>query len=367
MNGYMKNIKLKTILVSLGFVAITTTIVLTSGILVTTPLINSAGSSAVQPLMVAFSNEYSSSDLVTQAGGSGAGIRAVINSTKEIGMASKNPNIINGKSKEDEKIWIDKQIKTVTIAWDGMGIIYKPAKKDVTIDINEKTIKTIYSTFAGNEQYSFSDFGVEGDETKITPFARTGGSDISGTADAFYKDSRLIEYDSSSPLNKALVQGQYGKYAKTTAESNSQAWSFVKNENKVGSMVYLSAGFILNNKKEIEDSGFQIATYNNILLEKKNIAQENKYEWYRPLNLMLSIEPSKKVGIIKNNNSQKLINWILNNDIASKIINEQGYIKLTIEEIKNKMCYENEISNFWTTDDKKISDFPNLNKGGKYE
>lgn len=372
MNGYMKNIKLKTILISLGFIVTTATLILTSGILVTTPIINVAGSSAVQPLMVAFSNKYLSSDLVTQAGGSGAGIRAVIDGSKEIGMASKSPNIIGGvtdKEKNDEKIWIKKQIKTITIAWDGMGIIYKPQNSATEIDINKDTINSIYAAFAGNKQYKFSDIGASTDQTPIIPFARTGGADVSGTADAFYKDSRLIKYDSNSPLNNALIKGNYGSHTISTAESNSQAWNFVKNENKIGSMIYLSAGFIINNRKEILDSGFKIATYNKVVLEKENIAQKNKYEWYRPLNLMLSIIPSNKQGVIKEENSQNLINWILGynpttgsieNNEASQIIDEQGYIKLTLNQIKNKMCFENNISNFWTTTDYQIYNNPNI-------
>jgi hypothetical protein len=38
-------------------------------------------------------------------------------------------------------------------------------------------------------------------------------------------------------------------------------------------MVYLSAGFINNNRKEIEDNGFEIATYENHTIEKDNIAK----------------------------------------------------------------------------------------------
>jgi phosphate transport system substrate-binding protein len=107
-NKHLKRISLKKIMGGVLFVGITSTIVLTSGILATDPLINAAGSSAVQPLMSAFSNRYPNADLVTQAGGSGAGIRAIIDGTKEIGMASKNPGIMKvgehgtGVPSEDE-------------------------------------------------------------------------------------------------------------------------------------------------------------------------------------------------------------------------------------------------------------------------
>jgi len=346
----MKKIKLKTIGLWLGFSSILTTLILTSGILSNTSIINTAGSSAVQPLMVEFSNEYTSADIVTQAGGSGAGIRAVIDETKEIGMASKWPNIIGGKNKSDEQKWIDNKIKTITIAWDGMGIIYKPANKNTKkIDINTKTIKEIYVAFAGNKQVKFSEIGIPEDETYIWPFARSGGSLVSGTADAFYKDSHL-EYEEDKLLDKALIDGQYGEFTTTTAESNSQAWSFIKNENKIGSMIYLSAGFIINNKEEILNNGFEIATYNGVELKLSTIAQQ--YNWYRPLNLMMSI---KNIEIRKTPSGQ-LIEWILNFPTAEEIITNGGYIKLTEKEIKELMCLNNDLSTFWTTDDKEYYD-----------
>ena len=97
----LKKVTLKKLAIGFTFISVTTTIVLTSGILSNTPLINSAGSSAVQPLMASFSNKYLGADLVTQAGGSGAGIRAIIDGTKEIGMASKNPKIIKSERSEE--------------------------------------------------------------------------------------------------------------------------------------------------------------------------------------------------------------------------------------------------------------------------
>ncbi len=357
--------KFKLISIGLGVGIITTTLILTSGILVNIPLINAAGSSAVQSLMVAFSNKYHQSDLVTQAGGSGAGIRAIIDDNKEIGMASKDPKIFeNIAYANDQKIWIDREIKTFTVAWDGMGIIYKSRDKNTKIDINESTISKIYQIFAGNHQFKFSDIdpSIRNDEI-ITPFARSGGAIVSGTADAFYHDSQLLkpknnlEPKNNDAIDKALINGEYGPYTKTTSESNSQAWSFVKNENKVGSMVYLSAGFIQNNLKEIENSGFKVATYKGKEMNKETIT--NGYNWYRPLNLMLSIKQNKqnkqneKIKII-DINSQNLINWILWDPQAKKIIEEQGYVALTREQVLEHMCLDKNINTLWTADDKEI-------------
>lgn len=361
----MKKLNFKIGIIGVSLIGVTTTIVLTSGILSHTPLINAAGSSAVQPLMASFSNQYLPADLVTQAGGSGAGIRAIIDGTKEIGMASKNPGVIKElkpgeEPSPDQLKWIERKIKTVTIAWDGMGLVYKPKEKGTKVDVNENTIKKIYTAFAGHEQLTYADIGVEGDNTIIYPYARSGGSTVSGTADAFYKDSKLkyeVTPDEKKILDDSLNNGAYGKHTITTSESNSQAWSFVKNENKIGSMVYLSAGFINNNMKEIKDNGFEIATYNGFTVDIENIAKN--YNWYRPLNLMISIEPNpEKPGEIRDHNSQKLIEWILaeadKEPIPAEIISRGGYIKLSREEIKKLMCLNGDLNTFWEATDEKI-------------
>ncbi len=366
-NGCMKKIKSRTLIIGISVIAVTSTIILTSGILSTTPLINAAGSSAVQPLMVAFSNKYLPSDLVTQAGGSGAGIRAVIDGTKEIGMASKKPGVIKellpGEEPSLDQIkWIKNEIKTVTIAWDGMGIVYKPAKKDTKIDINENTIKNLYVAFAGNTPLKYSDIGVKGDETQIHPYARSGGSVVSGTADAFYKDSNLkyeISPEEKKQLDSAMINGEYGSYTKTTSESNSQAWSFVKNENKIGSMVYLSAGFINNNREEIENEGFEIATYKTKEITLENISKG--YDWFRPLNLMLSIkrDSNNQQNKINDFNSQELIEWIFQSQEAKSIIKNEGYVNLNYDDIlqmclKDPMTNKKDPSTFWFATDEDI-------------
>ncbi|MGL5617894.1 MAG: PstS family phosphate ABC transporter substrate-binding protein [Metamycoplasmataceae bacterium] len=351
----MKKINFKIGAIWVSFLGVSTTIILTSGILSNTPLINAAGSSAVQPLMAAFSNKYTPADLVTQAGGSGAGIRAIIDGTKQIGMASKNPGIIKKLNEaewsEDQRKWIERDIKTITIAWDGMGLVYKPASNDVNVDVNENTIKNIYTAFSGHQELTYEDIGVEGDKTVISPYARSGGAVVSGTADAFYKDSNIeykVSEDEKKVLDDSLLKGNYGKFTRTTSESNSQAWSFFKNENKVGSMVYLSAGFINNNIKEIEREGFKVATYKEIKADVDKITVG--YNWYRPLNLMISIKESKELDNLK-----ELIDWILapeeDEPIPAQIISKGGYIKLKKDQIEDLMCIDKKIETFWIATD----------------
>ncbi|MGL4647129.1 MAG: substrate-binding domain-containing protein [Mycoplasmoidaceae bacterium] len=319
------------------------------------PTINMAGSSGVSPLAVLLANSYNDADIVVQAGGSGLGIDVALNGKKDIGMASKNPGIL-GTDKPDAQKWIDRQMKTITIAWDGMGIVYKPDAsfpKEFVLNVDEKTLPHIYWAFAGDAPVEWEKMGIVGSKTKITPYARDGGATKSGTADAFFKNSN-IPWDKGDALTKeqisrtkaALDKGDYGRGTIKTAEANSQAWDFFKSENVPGSMVYLSAGFILENKKGIEDAGFQIATYGSekIVLATERITKG--YDWYRALNLMVSL-----VGLpdyIKN-----FITWILSTDDNSQsgdpqeIIEGGGYILLTPEQ---KLSMEKN-GKFWETDD----------------
>ena len=197
------------------------------------------------------------------------------------------------------------------------------SSSDDTLNITSDNILKIYQAFAGYESISFNDLDKNNNsKDTIKTYAREGGSEKSGTADAFYKDSKLNpNYELLDDKEvKALETGSYGKNTIPTAEANSQAWSSVKDSSDKNTMIYLSAGFILNNKKEILDNGFKIATYNGIDLAKDKIA--NSYNWYRPFNLIVSLnnvdEPTKK-----------FINWtITESSIRDQILNNLGYIKL---------------------------------------
>ncbi|MGL5246012.1 MAG: PstS family phosphate ABC transporter substrate-binding protein [Mycoplasmoidaceae bacterium] len=314
------------------------------------PTINAAGSSAVSPLMTLLANKYDAADVVVQAGGSGLGIQVVVNGTKDIGMASKNPKIFDKPLDPQAEDWTKREIKTVTIAWDGMGIVYKPPSNqpDFQLDITKATIAKIYLAFAGFDNVPFTDLGSTS-EINIIPYARDGGGKQSGTADAFFKDSQLewkeeiTDVATQEKITKALQDGQYGRNTFKTAESNSQAWSFFKADDKRGSMIYLSAGFIINNKTEIENAGFKIATYSGIPIDDNKITKG--YDWYRPLNIMISILTAKEY--IKD-----FAEWIISdptlNPIPQEIINKAGYIELTEAQ---KLTMTDPISKeFWIPD-----------------
>ncbi len=345
---------------TISIAGIVTLFVCVSGVLVKSPLVSIGGSTAVLPLINEFSKSYNNIDIVTSAGGSGAGINSIIEGTKEIGMASKTP--FSPEELLNQETWKNKKVKTLTIAWDGIGIVYKPSnKKGEVININENTLAKIYTAFSGVKKLKLGELLENEDETKIIPYARNGGAEISGTADAFLKYSNL-KYENSNywetlekeglteKIKNNLEKGNYGSNVIQTAESNSQTWNRVK-DGPMGSMTYLSAGFIIEHQKEIESYGFKIAKYKskNIVDENGSSNITNGYEWYRPLNLMYSID------VIKDNKDIKeMLNWMIFDGNAEKIIKDNNYTPLTIEQKESMKIIENGLESFVENWDSKL-------------
>ncbi len=327
---------------ALGIGAVSCGIVFVSGCLVQAPLVSLGGSTAVLPLINTLSHYIDFIDVVTSAGGSGVGISSIIEGTKEIGMASTRPDIIDlGPENSKYQIWEEKRVKTVTIAWDGIVLIYKPSSiQDTPLVLNAETMAQIYHIFSGEKQFTLGDILGNNDPTTIIPYARNGGSSVSGTTDAFFKDSNLAYKDSNywkslneneiNNINNAISSGDYGSNVTQTAESNSQAWNVAKN-GPTGSMVYLSAGFVINNIEEIRGYGFEVALYGDQQISPLDSGViANGYDWYRPLNLIYSISYIKNIPEIS-----RMIAWILFNDQAKTIINNEGYVPLNEEKIKS--------------------------------
>ncbi len=291
-------------------------------------IISSVGSSGVKPFIEYFSKQYLEEhkdlDITVDAGGSGFGIEQVAKGYTDIGNASKDPynTIVNQRKDDLGELWEKNQIKTYTVAWEGICLIYVPPKLidksidlNTILDINQGNITRLYQAFSGiskgdyaNAKPKLSDF-ISNQSLKdkfnvnIIPYVRTGGSMTSGTADAFYTDSR-INFDSSQLSNdtkKALEEGSYGNGWKIyqTDEANSRAWDMFEKSNIPGSVVYLSSGFVVENKELIKKKGYGIFSYNGIPFFHNNQSKLNEgYNWCRPLNLMCSINEKNEVDFI---------------------------------------------------------------------
>ncbi len=337
-----------------------------------------SGSSTMQQFLQSVSDIYKPSEVIVDAGGSSVGVDNLINGKKNIASSSKSPSkstagvpaydnnaAINGKY---EQQWNDEKIKTLSIAFDAIGIVYKDDKilNNSDIVINPNTIKWLYLAFAGYSPVNVfklipnSQFSNQNDSKyNLVPFARTGGSVQSGTAESFLLDSNLLKNENgyndsagilseinaknespiidkdNTQLNDSLYtilhSGEYGPYVKTTSESNLQTWQSIKNYSGSGiPITYLSSGFIINNYNDIINSGFKVALYNcssdsnqSYKLDKDNIAAG--YNWYRPMNLILSCNSEE---YIKNFIEWILANMLFENSYISNIYEAQGFIPL---------------------------------------
>ncbi|MDE5651570.1 MAG: hypothetical protein K2H80_00680 [Ureaplasma sp.] len=304
-----------------------------------------AGSSTMQPLLEEISGVYKKSEISANSGGSTFGITSVVTNKKNIGMLSKDPDVsvaglpIAGISGDGQykKEWQEFGIKTVTIAQDAIGIIYKSNEQ---LDINNANIQNFYKVFCGDDNITFKTLMPNSlNNQNFIPFARSGGGHESGTAEAFIKYNRLSN-GSESELKKVeingkdvwsiLSNGDYNLGVQQTNESNLETWEVIKNYNGPKIPIsYLSAGFILNNYDEIIKSGFKIATYNNgkELINSTTREIDSEYDWYRPLNLLLRTNNIKNEPAIS-----KFIEWLIgnllfNNSDVAKCFSNIGFVK----------------------------------------
>lgn len=307
-----------------------------------------AGSSTMQPLLEEISAIYKKSEISANSGGSTFGITSVVTNKKNIGMLSKEPDIsvaglpgVNGVSGQYKKEWSEFGIKTITLAKDAIGIIYKANE---LLDINNDNVQDFYKVFCGDSSISFKNLMPNANNTmSFIPFARAGGGHESGTAEAFIKYNGL---PNGSESNLKMVQvngkdvwtilsnGDYNLGVQQTNESNLETWEVIKNYdgNKIP-ISYLSAGFILNNYDEITKNGFKVATYNGgkTLIDKNNEINNLDYDWYRPLNLLLRTNNIQNEKSISDFIEWLVGNLIFDNSSVSKCFENIGFIKCNWE------------------------------------
>ncbi|WP_027122308.1 substrate-binding domain-containing protein [[Mycoplasma] imitans] len=325
-------------------------------------VINTRGSSAVQPFMDALSElyaKYAPVEISVQAGGSTTGIISVLDGTTNIGNASKSPRdqiLANHRSVQE---WKDLQVKTVTLAKDAIAIIYKkPANtsaSDFYLDANN--IDKMYDAFAGYDTVSLSDFyfgkNLNGNYN-VVPFARAGGASVSGTAEAFLHNSGLIKDDQINKKTLDALKGKidYGSHTITTGESNIETYNFFKtNARLVGSMTYLSLGFIINNLTLIKNDGFDLLNYkvdDKVIVPSIQSVSDGDYRWIRPYNSIFSLSNKDESRL---NSIKQFIKFILFDnkpDVRKRIediYQAQGLITLSDKDLKKMFLLNDGLKN----------------------
>ncbi len=371
--------------------------------------ISCVGSSGVKPFVEYFGYNYSAggfgTDVTVEAGGSGFGISQVAEGYANIGDISKDP--FSNVEKDYKQQWKDRNVKTVTIAWEAMCMIYIPPKnltraeldllndsENFKLDVNaskinasnekgepfkapdgsEGNMNTLYSNFSGyldgpmEHRLSLADFVIVTDAgqndlaykslmakleaTPINPYVRTGGSNLSGTAAAFYETSHIDDAHNGLTERQQLAfeDGAYGNQVpvRETDEANSRAWDMFSKDNNAGGMVYLSSAFVQCNQELINDAGYKVMSYNGYDFNIENTT--HGYEWYRPINCALSVDKNKESA------SMHFINWIFFGEQGSNGGVSQSYkdglasiggIPLTDDQIKS-MSATGDSFDIWT-------------------
>ncbi len=338
-----------------------------------------SGSSTIQPLMAEIAKDYTSAEIIVDAGGSSIGISNMVKNLKQIGMISKDPSesdVGTPSNYNDTKYgptWEKDKVKTFTFAWDGIGIIYKTKQKLVNnFDINLSNFQAFFKAFTGQNQYyydssnqniyspSLDGSSITSTSLKIVPFAKTGGASLSGTAEAFLQNNPF--HNQIDKTTKEILEtGNYGKLTQATDESNLQTWNKINDYNLANNeieLTYLSSGFILNNLDLIKANGFQIATLNNQALINESTNELNfpqNYKWYRPFNLEFKINNMS-------NGLKQFIDWLRiqaidkNSRVYQDIVS-MGYSPLTTEQSNTMMINDN----FFVSDYELINHNPNRN------
>ncbi|WEK82832.1 MAG: substrate-binding domain-containing protein [Mycoplasma sp.] len=342
--------------------------------------ISCVGSSGVKPFVESLSKDFDAKnqgyDVTVDAGGSGFGISQVAKGFTKIGNASKDP--FHDVKDEFTSEWKERKIKTVTIGWEGICLLFIPPqglsqdglnKLNSSLSVNQQTMINLYRVFSGykdgltNNSFlnlggfisSSSTLSISDQKlyqnTKIIPYARSGGNLTSGTASSFYAGSHFKNNDQpiinqlTPRQQKAFTHGVYGDEisVKDTDEANSRAWDRFINDKEPGSVVYLSSGFVNQNIKLIEKSHVGLFQYNTTSFDVSKIKEQNGYNFYRPLNVMLSIEDKDAV---------KFVNYLIN-EVSVDTWKSYGGKHISDQD-KQSMSLNNDVQNFWTSDDSSL-------------
>lgn len=339
--------------------------------------VSCVGSSGVKPFVETLSRFFNEKnpayDVTVDAGGSGFGISQVAKGFTKIGNASKDP--FHDVKSEFSNLWNERKIKTVTIGWEGICLLFIPPQGlsekglsllNSSLSINQDNMINLYRVFSGfkdgitdssffnlggflnsNNQLSQQDKNLY-QATKIVPYVRAGGNLTSGTASSFYagshfkKNNQPITNQLTADQQQAFTHGVYGKDIKVedTDEANSRAWDRFISDSRPGSVVYLSSGFVNQNIEIIKQKHVGIFAYGNTMFDVSKIKETDGYNFYRPLNVMLSTLDQDAI---------KFVDFLINQVDASTWKNYGG--KVITDEDKKSMSLNQDLTKFWNSDD----------------
>ncbi len=235
--------------------------------------ITMAGSTSVQPLAEELAKAYMAKNpdvkIAVQGGGSGAGVKAAMDGTADIGMCSRelNPE--------------ESSLTATEIALDGVAIIVNKANKINNVSL-EQLQKIYTSSFTTWKQVA----GPGALNTKIVVVNREAGS---GTRGAFEE----LVLGKLKNTNNCIVQSSTGAVQQTVAVT----------KEAIG---YISLG-------SLDPKSVKAITVNGVVCSEANILAK-KYLIQRPFLLLTKSAPS---GAVKD-----FMSWILSPE-GQKIVSKE--------------------------------------------
>lgn len=235
------------------------------------------GSTTVQPLAesvtVLFNEKYPDISVEIQGVGSGAGIKAVIDGTTDIAMASR-------ELKAEEK---SQNIDEHVVAYDGIAVIVNPSNK-----VENLTTEQIKQIFEG-EITNWKDVG--GNDSDIIVISREAGS---GTKSAFEELVKLTKTDENGKEVSSLKADALVADGNGAIESN-----IASKENAIG---YMSEGYLNESVKALNIDSVE-CTVENI--------KNGDYKLSRPLLLLTKGDVSKQaqlyIDLFMSDEGQKIV------------------------------------------------------------
>lgn len=222
--------------------------------------ISVVGSTSVQPLVQELADKYTESNaqikIDIQGVGSTAGIKAVHDSTCDIGMSSR-------KLKDEEKAW---NLTETIIALDGIAVVINPKNK-----IENLSSEQIAKIFKG-EIKNWNEVG--GEDKEIIVVSREAGS---GTLGAFQEIMKLEKKEGDKTISLIAADA-------LIADGNGTVLANVAGkDNAIG---YMSLGMA-------DETKVKKVKIDNIEATEKNV-KTGKYPITRPFLILTNSNPNKE-------------------------------------------------------------------------
>jgi phosphate transport system substrate-binding protein len=241
--------------------------------------INTAGSTTVLPIVQAAAEVYMQKNpkinISVRGGGTGIGIKSMINENIDIGNASRKIN-------KRESDLIEKDLIETAIARDAISIVVH--KDNPIFELTLEQLKKIYSGEINNWR------SVGGNDKKIIVISR----DIS---------SGSFEVFNEVVLDSTMIKNDAMKLSSNNAVATAVSYT-------PGAIGYIGLGYVKDNLKVLKING---------VLPTRETAMNNEYILTRFLYMYTTDTPKKL--------AQEFIDFILSEE-GQNIVEEQGYVRI---------------------------------------